>query len=536
MGKIVTEIINRFDGGIARDWRINSSNKFALSKNFDVFSYPHKMVPHYKKMVVGSESTEELRLNAMLTDAYVKFCYAPDSATTNKLFGLGIGANSRPVVKTYNVDGSVFTVDWQAPSNGDADDADPRFTDVFFYYKNYLYMWTSDALVRYKTDNSEAFDDQAFGFTPATILSTVQPVHHQTDDRAYFFYNNFVHKLNDTAFDTSPTLTLPATERITAACQYGNYLAIATVNNTKIYDRSSNARATVYLWDRDSSLATLSERIDFGNGEIVHIATLDGKLLAVVNAHATIPLSAKKGVVSIRQYLGGNISKTITEIDIDTQASWLGSPSGSYGSEYYLPKTSQIKDERLYFPMRADYKSDPRNGIWTLDSNGNVNLEIVEPELDDASVYKAYQGIYFTGNILWVSYSETTNSKTSTKVYTTDTSLAYSTTNPAVYESLILNSGDSSLTKQLIGVSVSTEPLPTDGQVVVKYRKDEETSWTTIFTHGTDNSISHQAVNIESTGALFPEYKELQFRIESTGGAVITGLKYKYEIIDNQLL
>ena len=82
-----------------------------------------------------------------------------------------------------------------------------------------------------------------------------------------------------------------------------------------------------------------------------------------------------------------------------------------------------------------------------------------------------------------------------------------------------------------------TEPLPTAGQVVIKYRKDEDlnddTTWTTIFTNTTDNSISHDAVNI--SGEVLTQYKEIQFRIESTGGAVITGLKYKYEFIDKQL-
>ena len=80
-----------------------------------------------------------------------------------------------------------------------------------------------------------------------------------------------------------------------------------------------------------------------------------------------------------------------------------------------------------------------------------------------------------------------------------------------------------------------TAPMASGATLVLKYRKDEETSWTQIYSDGTDNSISHSAINIESSGDNLPEYKEIQFRIESTGGAEITGLKFKSEEIDKDL-
>jgi hypothetical protein len=73
--------------------------------------------------------------------------------------------------------------------------------------------------------------------------------------------------------------------------------------------------------------------------------------------------------------------------------------------------------------------------------------------------------------------------------------------------------------------------LPADNSIVLKYRKNEETSWTTILTSDTDNAISKSAINI--SGATLPAFKEIQFRIESLGGAILTGLKFKYELIDD---
>ena len=76
-----------------------------------------------------------------------------------------------------------------------------------------------------------------------------------------------------------------------------------------------------------------------------------------------------------------------------------------------------------------------------------------------------------------------------------------------------------------MGITVTTEPLPTAGQVVLKFKKDEETSFTTIFTEATNDSISFSAVT-----SLPKDYKEIQFRIESTGGAEITGFTFKEEL------
>ena len=63
-----------------------------------------------------------------------------------------------------------------------------------------------------------------------------------------------------------------------------------------------------------------------------------------------------------------------------------------------------------------------------------------------------------------------------------------------------------------------------------KYKKDNETSYTTIMTHDTDGAISDSAVNIESSGAALPkDYKEISFQINSTG-AIVTGFSFKEKI------
>lgn len=73
------------------------------------------------------------------------------------------------------------------------------------------------------------------------------------------------------------------------------------------------------------------------------------------------------------------------------------------------------------------------------------------------------------------------------------------------------------------------------GQVVLKYKKDRELSWTTIFTETSDIKLRHTAINIESSGATLPLYREIEFRLESTKGMSITGFKFKYEEIEDDI-
>ena len=87
-----------------------------------------------------------------------------------------------------------------------------------------------------------------------------------------------------------------------------------------------------------------------------------------------------------------------------------------------------------------------------------------------------------------------------------------------------------------IGVTVTNVALPSGTTITCAYRKDEETSYTTIFTNTTANSISKSAINITSSGANLPEFKEIQFRVSVTGGnGEITGIKFKFEVIEKDL-
>jgi len=587
MGRIVETKITRFDGGHSEDKRVKDLSKFSLTKHFDVFTYPHKLVP-YSKTEVDEDKTFVI----------TRFLYAPyytGGAWTYRLYGMGIKVGFTTArIYVYDIDVGTFA-GWAGAANAAISESTliPD-ANVFFYYKEYIYMWAGVAagkLIRYDTENSDNFNN---AYQSIAYTTVAPPVHHPADDIAYFFTDNIVHKLDDTTFSPA-VLTLPSQFKIVSACAYGNYLAIGCVTKG-VFNRQS----IVFLWDRDSSLTTLTDRIDFGEGELKYLANLNNKLIGVMDFYIGSLFGMNKGKVIIKQ-ASGNFAVPLNELTTD-----------SYSGANQMPTNCIVKNNKLYFVLGLALNNDARGGIWAVDENGRVALDFIEEE----ATTSFYNGIYVAGNMWWIAHSSDGS------VNRSDNAVGYSATMPSIYESLIFNTGDSDLTKKLIGATVMTEKLPSGSRVILKYRKDGATAWKPIFVNVLNNSISHGAINFESltatmtidtpavvilgdgdgnllthglvagdkfyfttTGALptgvsadkvyyvisagltstafefsatlggsaintsgsesgvhtlnfidgLGEHKEIEFRIESYGGAVITGLKFKEEIISKEL-
>jgi hypothetical protein len=490
MGKQTQILINRFDGGMTNDRRDKNSNRFALARHFDVSSYPHKLVPYPAASQADNSGNDK-------PYKIKKFLYEEYSAGNYRNYGFGyVAAGSKCSVYYHNGTG------WVQTANSDST-LGARNEDVFFFYKGFIYMWGNTLLKRYDVTAASAFEEDCvlnvFAKTAVTAFTTaVQPVLNTFDDVAYFFTDNYVHTLNNTVWTTN-ALTLPSTLRITAACQYGNNLAIAC--STK---KSQGNNNVVFLWDRDSSLTTLTDRLDFGTGVIEQMRVLNNKLIAVVNDTLTV----KSKTIS------GNFGVTLSQIT-----------SEGLGSAVSTVKTNFVYDDKIWFPMDVDAETD-RLGIWTVDEFGKFNLEFI---VDEAT---SYQGIFWDGTALWVAH---TNDGSVSKC--TFQTAAYSSSMASSYESLIIGSG--TVNNKLVSAGVSVESTgEVSGKFALYYRLTQRgatipTAWVAIFTDANDSDVYHEAVNIESSGDALPEFREIQFRIESNSGAVITGLKIVYEEINN---
>lgn len=498
MGKIVETLINRFDGGIRNDRRTKRSNAYAITKHFDVFRFPHKLLPYY-----ATETDESKDKN--ITRFAIGY-YATGSAY--RLYGLGKGIVDSDKIAVYRQAGGT-SKGWDVPANNESTKdysgaSGLESPAILFEYKDKLYTWADNILLQFTlggTWNDSYYD-------AVSVDSVAEPVLHPNDDIAYFFHDNFVSKLDDTSF-TAKTLTLPDNLQIKSATPWGNYLAIGCTTK----DELLKPKSVVFLWDRDSSLETLSERIDFGEGIIEKLASLDNKLIALMDFHLDDIYGVNRGKVLIKQAVGDK-ARTINEILVDTAAGGIEA-------------NGVVEDNKLYMPMKLPKDGDDRHGIWVVDSFGNASIDYVEEEVETAD--SAYNGIFRTGNTWWIAHSNDGSLNRTVLLSTTK----YGFT--SIYESLIFDEKDNSKLKKLIGVSIMNEALPAGSAIVVKYRKDKDTkdgNWTTIFTSNTEDSMEFDAINI--SGVTFPEYKEIQFRIESTGGAVPTAFKWKSEILDKQ--
>lgn len=468
MGRKITKVINRFDGGMSNDWRSKDLSKFALASHFDVFTYPYKLVPR--------DGTEDKESGA--TDI-VKFLYA-DRSGTQTLFGFDKDGSNKCLVRYWN------GVGWVELANNTSS-SETRMTEdekVFFHYKDFIYMWAGGTkLKRFDTTGALAFNDSYQSIAYTTI---VQPVHHLDDDIAYFFSDNKVHKLNDTVW-SSDVLTLPDNLKIVSARPYGKYLAIACITKASI---SEGVKSFIFLWDRDA--ISWNDMIEFGNGKIIHIATLEDKLTVIMQLE-----NAKKiAIKNIRK-------KILNEIILDDTA--------------ILPETSQIVNEKLYFPMKAPLESDNRFGIWVVDSNGKLFLDFVH------TTATSYEGIYFTGDIWWMAHSNDGSISRTT-----------STSGISVYKSLIIGNGV--MNNKLLSVGVMTTPLPSNGNYIkLEYLTNNSADWnsdtfTEIFNKGTRFKTFHEARNIESDGSNLGYFRELKLKITINNKAVhFTGIKIVYE-------
>lgn len=480
----------RFDGGIASDLRNARFNQAGNIEHFEVRG--GRLLPRRSTEAVETKSLD-----------IVKFAYAPNN-TDYSLYGLGV--DSGAIADVYEIDDADLTAaspTWGGSFPGPGTGA--RNELVWFHYKDYIYYWEGGiTLARFgPLSGNRAINI----YQSITYTDLAEPVHHPADDIAYFFHDNDVAKLNNTTF-TDNALTLPTNLKIVSATAYGNYLAIACAGIVS----GQIGNSIVFLWDRDSSLTTISHKYDLGEGDVKILANVGGELVAILDEYSVSAFAAQRSAVVIKKLVGGEF-REVERIDFTTTGTAL------YTDPSLTSPCNKIETTKaVYFAMKAVRGNDTISGVWSYSDKGALTCEHIEEDDDGNGI----QGFYKLGNYWWIAHSNDGSvNRTSDQSDFTFTSK---------YDTPII--GDGEKTYKLKGVSVFTEPLPAAGQIVSKYRKDEESSFSTIRTFTTDNDIRHSS-GVDSNGDTLPHFKELQIRVESTGGAVITGIKVAYEPIED---
>jgi hypothetical protein len=495
MGKIIKTSINSFSGGVAEDPRENSSTKSIISKHFDIFSQPNRLIP-YRNLVAdtddGSTSTGMKQYKVLDT------VYASGST---KQYGLGqtVGGLTKIVYKA-----DATTLGWTLPSSSEGSGAVRN--GCLVEYKDYLWGFQGSVDVfKWGTLSGSPSITNSAG-TVGTAISSVAQGIIAKDDSLYLPYNNKLVRVTAGGTVQDAVLTLPTNYKITSIDNYGNYLAIACAPVS-----TYNGVSKVFLWNLTST--DVQETYDLGAGEIRVLGVIESMIVTISDVYLNNTVGAGRGSMVIK-VLQGSTFQPLKEIF--TQ-SLVGKT---------IPLYKAVKNNRLFFSAKLMTNSagtEYNEGIWSfgrknVGSNFALSLDIIDENINTSGI----QAFGVAGNFFYISHSAdgSIDSISSTATYTFT----------SIYQTLINSYGDVYSDKKLNRFTIGVAPITT-GTFTLKYRINSDTSWTTIGTLSTVGEIAKDFFAIESTDTPFPLFNEIEFRLESTGGVEIIGYETEVEIL-----
>lgn len=490
MAKRVTYKLDRFDGGWTNDLRDKQANKTVAAGHFDTRTRPRTLTP-YRDM----ESADADAANNFITQFL---------GYNNKVYGFGTssGGSVPRIWERSDFTGNTWTAHAAAGTG-------TRYPYVFIEQGTNAFMWETATPDLYTSDLDGSSAPGAT-FAPGTFTGASffgQPCVHSKDKKVYLPYDNKIARVDTGVLSESNVLAVPSSLQIPCVSEYGNFLAVGVRPTSNRFAEHS----AVYLWDRDSSLSTLSEIIDCGAEHLQIVDVADGELITIsANINRT---SANLNSKVVFRRFNGRTFEVFHEIEC----------SAILASQVIQ---RQKYNGRLYFNLIAEVNGTTHAGIWSVGRSGpGAPLTVALEHIPDPNgTVEVIYGFKLIDDYLFVS----TNRSATEYVWKTNDSESYTTT--SFYETPIIDGDDPSYVKNLIGATIMTAPMPTAGQVVLKYKVDGDTSWTTLLTNTTDGSLSAAAVR-NAAGNLVTGFKEIRFRIESTGGAEITGLSCTLDLV-----
>lgn len=548
MSKIIETKLNKFNGGITNDPRDVRTNVARVISNFDVLTSPKRAIP-YRQSESGDSAASSRKKQA--------FAVALSTGTTYSLYGLGVVSNQSNGAVEYMGLADLTGNTWTASGAS----TDPLYVmkfDCWVYYQKvgiifgFNHYNGGGLRIAGLTTSSDTWADDvaSLGTLANTDANSVvaQGIVHSKDNYLYLPYDNkiAVKALGTSGVDnwTTVALTLPTHFVIASICEYGNYIAILCTN------KNGTGNSRVFLWNRDESVTTLSESIDAGSGSGMIIEEVDGELIVIFQkggispavafpTNSSVlnipnPTTAHRDRVIFRRLIGNRFVK-----DFELLVDRTGGTNTTTVMRY-----KQKIDSRMYFQMIAQLNGAVRDGVWSFGrSSPDEPFTLVHERTSNNSTAlttgDGVKGFISVGDFLFQSYTSSSTFALSKTIEVADTAFSAK----SIIETKKYDGSehlfDSSFYKNLKEVAVTTDAMVTNGQIVLQYRINalETTSWTTLFTNTTDASLSHTATNNESADSALPtDYKEIEFRVEATGGAEVTAIAFKEEVTERKAI
>lgn len=527
---MTTIFINRFNNGMASDIYNARIGQASVVRHFDILTYPNRLFP---LRGMTAESVTNSKIGNIIISSINGLLYGVgedqlNPGTSGKLWqrsGYGALDVWQSVPTNNQLGGSVynaaFLVDWRNAGQSRT-----------------LYWACTNSLIASDPTGASGTSIQALTF------STIgQGFVHPSDQILYFPYQTTTNCLigalvtNAAAFGglNATALTLPKQYRVYNLCSYGNYLAIPGSTTTG----ASVSASRVFFWNRDTT-QSWDYDISWGNSDLRVLNNLNGTLIGISTSSTTNGFSGTSQdstSILIKGYNGGD-PFLIREI----QATHLVSNS-SQPIVTINPNVNFIYKNRMYFSVTIDPQDGISNvykGLWSIGQNdqGLWTVSIERMATNDNSETGVLAAAIVGDFVSMVHTAEGTLTYTTNGITSASTYGATST-----YESVVnpeMPGEDVIQDKNLVAVACHTLPLTTGAQVVMKVRVDSNNlaDWKTLFTKtATTPDTKATVYETQITTAMnVPDGRNIEFRIESTGGAQITGFSYKYSVKTSNIL
>jgi len=501
---MATIIQNKWDNGQAEDVRTTSLNQNALSQNFDTITEPHRLNP----MVSSVAESPTVVADSEMSDVLIG-----QVAGNNYYVGIGYESQSSYLTTFYTKTNVNGTFSKQAVGNY----VYSKGSGVA--YKNQVYAVEYQAgspsyynLIRFDGANSVTTVGSA---TVSSSSSTVLQAHcfvHPEDNILYMLVGDTISKWDGTTFSTVSTI-LPTGFSVSSVTNYGTYLAITMNSDT------NSLSPVCYLWGRDTSINTLQETIDLGEGSVAIVENLNNNLIFVmsVGGYGQTVLDER---MMIKEYAGNTVETLVNLVVGDL----VGDPYS------YKAKSGN----HLYF---VTANSDC---IWSFGKNKTGNYVLNQSRFiingDKVTGYTypyigSIGGLSMIGDIIWVAgYPMAGGDYIMMRTLSNSDGIAYAGT--SIYKTTInpnMPIIDRYDEKQLEAVQVSF--TGSGGTIQIKYSVDGSEMSALIPTSENTTTLGKEDVIImtnEDGGEPLLSGREFQFQIESYGGVKIKELRYKY--------
>src|SRR3990167_4344630 len=465
-------------------------NVAQLCKHFDNFTKKHALTP-----LRDSEGVSTIGATTQaLAQLKLFLMYG------GNLYGLGVidGQNRIKIYRNEDVSAST----WVAQANAE-DSSNGVNSGLFVQYKGTIWGDAGGTRLWSHVLSGNTFTSSAQALTYTSIT---QGLIHSKDDILYLGYTNttatYIASKNGAGAWNITALTLPTNLEVVSICEYGNYLAIGC-NSIEIGGSSK-----VFLWDRDSSVTTLSESLDVGVRVLAHIEVIDGYLIAITEPGNTVAdLNPKITFLS----LSGRDFILFNEILFSSNGGRIVG--------------KQKINSRLYFGIgdtslgatSVGGSSNDYVGVWSLGRNDDGTFTVGMTYLaNNNTAPTGLHGFLLVGDYLWASFtvsSTVTLSKTNDQASYTATQVYRTSINQD------MSSADKIKNKTLISAGLMYEQISGGVDCVLKYKVNGG-SFITLFTE-TDTASRFTKFQISDEGY------DIEFRSEERG-FVITGLFYEY--------